>query len=241
MVHPAARALLVSVSPRLGATALQEMKRGDAFAREAQAHLPGFLYSFNIADMKRRNGHLGFHQGDKDIVEFSEALCALASDTAIVARIAGDRWLMFSEKREHGRVQALLDAYRKSEQITAGWQIEASRNGRQRSDSMGVTTTIARAVRCLYCDVHSPGDLAHAMKAIAENDHSLPVGRPIALVDVPAMARDRWSCVAEYPAERPICPFCAGHEFAWEGGDGDIDTGYGRCEACDADISITAL
>jgi GGDEF domain-containing protein len=217
------------------------MKRGDVFAREAQAHLPGVLYSFNIADLKRRNGHLGFREGDKDIVELSAALSALESDTTIVARVAGDRWLMFSQSGELTRVQALLDAYRKSEKITAGWQIEASRNGRQRTDSLGVTTTIARAVRCLYCDVHSPGDLAHAMKTIAENDHSLPVGRPIAVDDVPAMARDRWSCVAEYPADQPICPFCAGHEFAWEGGDGDIYTGYGRCEACDADISITSL
>jgi GGDEF domain-containing protein len=220
---------------------MQQIRRVDAFAREAQAHLPGVLYSFNIADLKRRNGHLGFDEGDKDIVELSQALSALVSDTAIVAHVEGDRWLMFSETSEHARVQALLDAYRKSDPITAGWQIEASRNGRQRSDSLGVTTTIARGVRCLYCDVHSPGDLAHAMKAIAENDHSLPVDRPIALGEVPAMVRESWSCIAEYPADRPICPFCAGHEFAWEDGDGDIYMGYGRCEACDADIAITSL
>ena len=79
------------------------------------------------------------------------------------------------------------------------------------------------------------------MKAIAANDYSLPVDRPIALRDLAGMERKRWSCVAEYPSERPACPFCAGHEFKWEGGDGNPYSGDGRCETCDAAVSITTL
>jgi hypothetical protein len=155
--------------------------------------------------------------------------------------VTDKRWLLFSENDEDAQVRALLDAYRRTEKTTAGWQIEASRNGVMRSDSLGVTTTISRAVRCLFCEVHSPGDLVHAMKAIAANDYSLPLDRPIALGDVPGLERKRWSCVADYPSERPVCPFCAGHEFEWEGGEGDVYTGYGSCSACGADVSITTL
>jgi hypothetical protein len=79
------------------------------------------------------------------------------------------------------------------------------------------------------------------MKAIAANDYSLPVGRPIALRDLPGMERKRWSCVAEYPSERPAGPFCAGHGFKLEGGDGNPYSGDGRCETCDAAASITTL
>src|SRR6202008_3000776 len=39
------------------------------FQREAARFLPGYLYCFNIADLKRRNGHLGHGAGDKDIEE----------------------------------------------------------------------------------------------------------------------------------------------------------------------------
>jgi len=218
---------------------MQEMKRIDAFAREAQAHLPGFLYSFNIADLKRRNALLGYRTGDADIEEFSSALLGLASDTSFVARVTGERWLLFSEDDADMRVRVLLEAYHKTQPATAGWQIAASRGGIQKTDSHGVTTTISRAVRCLYDEVHSPGDLALAMKEIAANDYSLPVDYPIALSEVAALERKRWSCVGEYPHEEPVCPFCAGHEFDWE--DRDDDAGYGTCQACDADISITSL
>ncbi len=220
---------------------MQQMKRVDAFLGEVEAHLPGWLYSFNIADLKRRNGHLGHATGDSDIAEFSAALATLASDGAIVARVSAERWLLFSRKDACARVQDLLNAYRRSESTTTGWQIEASRGGLKKSDSLGIATTIARAVRCLYSPVWSPADLADTMRTIAKNNHDLPVDRPIALSDVPALARVRWSCVAEYPREQPVCPFCAGREFAWEGGDDEVYSGYGRCETCGADVAITAL
>lgn len=220
---------------------MQQMKRGDAFARTAQAHLPGYLYSFNIADLKRRNSHLGPLVGDEDIRELEGTLHALTTPTAFSDRVSSGRWLLFSQTDVLDRVLAVIDGFARNENTTAGWLIQAERDGVKKSDSLGVATTISRALRCIAAEVHSPADLAHAMTVIAANDHSLPVNRPVGLAEIPTLNRERWCCVGEYPDEGPACPFCSGRDFAWEHSDGHAYSGDGSCASCGARVSITML
>jgi GGDEF domain-containing protein len=204
--------------------------------REAARCLPGFLYSFNIADLKRRNCNLGHLVGDKDIEELDGLLQGLACDAAIVERSDGQRWFMLSRRNENSAVQAVLDRYQRTDRLSAGWQIEATRGGAERVDRQTVPTAISRGVRCLCTEIKSPAELTAAMTAMKENDYSLPVNRPLPLSTLPT--RKKWCCVAAYPGQDPACPFCQGHDFEWDGGDGSYYSGDGRCRSCGAEISI---
>jgi len=146
---------------------------------------------------------------------------------------------MISRQDAMQRVQQILDGYKKTDRISTGWSVEAARqNGESRTDQQLATTEISRAVRCLYADVETRDDLAAAIAGIAANDHNLPVNRPIHLRDIAALPRMRWQCMSRYPADDPGCPFCGGHEFAWEDGDGSIYSGDGRCKGCGAEVTI---
>ena len=208
------------------------------FQREAARFLPGYLYCFNIADLKRRNGHLGHGAGDKDIEELDRLLRELASDAAIVERTDGQRWFLLSRRDETRRVQVLLDRYKRTDRLSAGWRVDATRGGMRKSSRETVPTEISRAVRCLYAAVGTPAELGAAMTAIEHNDYSLPVNRPLLLLTVPALTRASWRCVGAYPRKEPACPFCQGRDFEWEDGDGAYHSGDGTCRGCGAGISI---
>jgi GGDEF domain-containing protein len=88
---------------------------------EAALLLPGFLCCFNIADFKRRNGHLGHLVGDADIAELDGLIAAMAGADGTAQRIGDDRWLMLSRSRANDRVQAVLDRI--------GWRSNSSPAG----------------------------------------------------------------------------------------------------------------
>ncbi len=217
---------------------MRQEHRLSTFDQEAARCLPGFLYCFNIADLKRRNSHLGHLVGDRDIEKLDRLLKELASDTAIVERTDGQRWFMLARRNENSRVQAILDRYKRTDRFSAGWQVEATRGGTEKNGRQTVPTEISRAVRCLYAEVKSPAELTAAMTTIKDNDYSLPVNRPLLLSTLPTLARKSWRCVAAYPEQEPACPFCQGRDFEWEGGDGSYYSGDGTCRACGAEISI---
>ncbi len=217
---------------------MERIKPITIFEREAAQRLPGFLYSFNIADLKRRNSHLGHQVGTADIREFDALVKAMATSDTAVERVSGERWYLMTQHNATDRVQAMLDHYRRTEPFRAGWRVWACRNGIETTTHRAVTTRMMRAVRCLYTKVATPDDLTKAIDELADNDWNLPVNRPLLLAAVVALPRERWHCVADYPDELPCCAFCGGREFDWEDGDAAVYSGYGRCENCGADIAI---
>lgn len=219
----------------------EQPKRINVFRREARALCPGFLYSFNIADFKRRNLHLSYGVGDGDIVDLDRVLKALASDVTPVARVSGQRWFLFSRVDADRAVQSLLDNYKRSEKIWTGWQVDAERSGQRATRTWQVESEIRRAVRCLRAEVESPDALDAAIAAIEKDDYNLPVDRIVPLADVANIPRSAWQCVTRYPEAAPMCPFCSAHDFDCEGVDDSIYSGYGRCNACSANIDIRQL
>ena len=127
-----------------------------------------------------------------------------------------------------------------------GWRSNSSPAGvsglagpaRSGSPEARIETVIRRAVRCLYTEVASEVELASAIAAFEEIDWALPVNRPQPLSEVPAMPRQRWRCVDQYPEQDPACPFCGSQQFRWEDGDDCVYSGDGTCKGCGTDISI---
>jgi hypothetical protein len=145
---------------------------------------------------------------------------------------------LLKESRED-RIRKLLESYALKDAFLVGWQIVAEKDGKTQRNQRLVSTTMSRLVRCLYSEVFTPSGLEDAIAALEGNDYSLPVNRPLRLADVARMPRSEWRCVAQYPAEDPACPCCGGRNFAWEGGDDTVYSGYGKCIDCNAEISIS--
>jgi GGDEF domain-containing protein len=215
---------------------MEQINQLTLFEHKAASLLPGFLYSFNIADFKRRNCHLGHLVGDADIAEFDALIAAAAGADGTAQRVGGDRWLMVSRSNADDRVTDLLERYQRAEPSVSGWRIRASRGGQERTARARLATVIRRAVRCLYTDVAREADLAPAIAALENNNWALPANRPCALSQLSALRREPWRCVDQYPEQAPACPFCGGQQFKWAGGD-DCNSD-GACEGCGAEISI---
>lgn len=216
---------------------MEQIKGVKLFELEAALLLPGFLYSFNIADFKRRNCHFGYRVGDADIAELDGLIAAVTRPDGTARRVGGDRWLMLSRSNANERVQDLLDRYQRAEPFTSGWRIRATRDGEERIADTPLATIIRRAVRCLYTEVASADRLAPAIAALEENNWGLPVNRPYPLSQLSARPRERWQCVDQYPKyEEPPCPFCGGRQFEWIDGDDCVSDGV--CKDCGAEISI---
>ncbi|MCC6948827.1 MAG: diguanylate cyclase [Bradyrhizobiaceae bacterium] len=215
------------------------MDKTSHFEAMAAQRLPGVLYSFNIADLKRRNSHLGHLRGDEDVKAFDAALRASSPKDAVVGRIDGARWLMLCPRSENDLVQALLERYHRSEPLTVGWRIDARRDAVRKTASAQIDSAISRSVRCLYVDVRNAEALGPAILALCDNDYGLPVGRPLYLPDVARLARQPWRCVSRYPDHDPACPFCGGTRFEWTDGDGAVYSGDGVCQDCGAEVSIS--
>lgn len=221
---------------------MEQMRKIEIFRHEAGYRLPGVLYSFNIADLKHRNAHLGFKAGDKDIQDLDRLLTAMASDSVLVARTHANRWLMLvSREEKKDPVQDVLDRYRKTESFSAGWEIKAFKSGQEKVCRETVSAEIKRAVRCLYVPVRTRADLADAIEQIDEQDYALPVNRPLALSEISTLIRENWPCVCQYPEHTPECPYCGGKDFAWEDGDDFLFTGDGACTGCGAKIAICSI
>ena len=217
---------------------MDQIRKIDIFRQEASQHLPGFLYSFNIADLKRRNSHLGHFAGDDVIVELDELLTRMAPRSALVARTHGDRWHMLTSRDETDHIRTILKRYMREEPFSAGWEMRATKDGERKTIRKAVATTLRLAVRCLYAKVETAAELDSAIKQMGVNDYGLPVNRPIALSDIGTMKRKNWSCVARYPDEDPSCPFCGGAAFNWKDGDDTIYSGDGTCKGCGAEVSL---
>jgi GGDEF domain-containing protein len=208
------------------------------FEREAAAFLPGFLYDFNIADFKRRNGHLGHSVGDGDIAVLDGLIAAAARGDGTSRRIGGDRWLMVSRADAADRVQRVLDGYQRADPFVSGWRIWASNGDEERSAEAPLPTVIRRAARCLYTEVARKAELAAAIAALEDNNWSLPINRPHPLSQLAALPSQPWQCVDGYPEQDPACPFCGSRQLTWTDGDDCIYSGDGFCKGCGAEISI---
>jgi GGDEF domain-containing protein len=219
---------------------MDQIRKIDIFIQEASLRLPGVLYSFNIADLKRRNGHLGHLTGDEDIQDLDEMLVRLAPPSALVARTHGDRWHMLTAREETAKIQAILDAYARDEAFSAGWEMRGLKDGVRKTLRKTVATTMRRAVRCLSVKADTPDALKAAIGEIGAKDYSLPVNRVLALSGIAAMTRESWRCVAKYPSA-PVCPFCGGADMDWTDGDDSVYSGDGVCEGCGAEVSLADI
>jgi len=214
---------------------MEQIKGVKLFELEAAALLPGFLYSFDIADFKRRNGHFGHDVGDAEIVELDGLIAAAARADGTARRVGGDRWLMLSHANANQRVQEVLDRYQRVEPFISGWRTRATRDGQERIADQPLATVMRRAVRCLYTEVGSQAELAPAIAALQENNRG-PVNCPYPLSQLSAPPRAPWQCVDQYPKFDPACPFCGGRDFDWIGGDDVVSDGF--CKGCGAEISV---
>lgn len=211
------------------------------FRRQAAHYLPGFVYSFNVADFKRRNVHLGHLVGDRDIADLDRALKTLDGETAFVARTGGNRWHLVSRQAMDARVEAVLSGYETSEAVWLGWRAEATRADERAVVERVLAAEVRRAVRCLRADVKSAERLDAALAEIERNDHALPVGRVHNVASLFKGERAGWQCVTRYPTSEPGCALCGGTRMNWEDGDGTVYNGSGKCEGCGATVAITQI
>jgi GGDEF domain-containing protein len=215
---------------------MEQIRRIALFEQAAALLLPGFLYGFNIADLKRRNCHLGHRVGDAEIAEFDSLVTAAAQPDGMVQRVGGDRWLLLSRSKANDRVEAILATYQRTEPFDSAPRIRAKRNGEERVAKASFPTVIRRAVRCLYTEVANRAALAPAIAALEDNNSGLPVNRVNALSQLSVLPRESWRCVDQYPKQDPACPFCGSQMFAWT--DGDDCSSDGSCRGCGAEVSI---
>ena len=216
---------------------MQQIRRTTSLEQEAARLLPGFLYSFNIADLKRRNCHLGHRVCDAEIAEFDGLLAVAAARVdGAVQRVGGDRWLMLSRSKVHDCIEAVLAAYQRVEPFDSGRRIWAKRDGEERVAKPSLPTVIRRAVRCLYAEVADQTELPSAIAALEDNNWGLPVNCLNPLSKLSVLRRAPWRCVEKYPEQDPTCPFCGSWNFDFT--DGDDCSSDGRCAGCGAEISI---
>ncbi len=215
--------------------ALVTPNRMDAFVERASALLPGVLYSFNIADFKRRNAHLGHTEGDTVIAMLEQLFRDLTPPDACVSRVGGDRWLMFTRGGD-GAVAQILERFARTEPFVSGWEMRATKDSEQRTGRGTVVAELRLALRCLRAEVDSPEQLLVAIAGVTKSDYSLPVSRPITLAA--EMKHERWQSVSDYPDAGPVCPFCGEHRVNWTDGDGGIYSGDGKCVGCGASLSL---
>jgi GGDEF domain-containing protein len=217
---------------------MEQIRKIESFRQEAGFRLPGVLYGFNIADLKRRNAYLGWRTGDEDIKELDRLLTAMQSDAVLVARTQSNRWLMLTQENENDRVQAVLDRYKKTELFSAGWEIRAFKSGQQKICRESVSAQIKRAVRCLYTPIKTRADLSAAIQQINEGDYALPVNRPLALSEISTAMQENRDCLFQCPEHSPECPYCGEQDFAWEDDNEVLLRADGTCTGCGAKISI---
>ena len=210
----------------------------DAFVREASERLPGVLYSFNIADFKRRNVHLGYTLGDEDVAELNRLLADAGTKGAFGARTHGDRWFMLAPPDDRRTAWSILERFTRSEPFLVGWEARATKDGVERTRRETVPALMMRVLRCLYAPVTTREELDAAVAGICKNDYSLPVVRPIALSEIPDFERRPWRCVSRYPETRPSCPFCGAREIDSLEGDDAIYGDEGTCKGCGARIVV---
>lgn len=212
----------------------------ETFVQQVPLYCPGFLYRFNIADLKRRNCHLGHLIGDNDIRDFDQLLKAVAAK-CLVQRVEGDVWLLLSRGDETRLAQRVLDEYRRTEKIETGWQTDARNGDESAQNRRLVSSEIRRAARCLFAPVLNANKLPSLLEKLAEGNRAAPVDQVLPLRSVAQKASTDWSCVIRYPADLPDCPFCHGRDFAWEDGDMSVYSGSGTCKQCGAEVSITQI
>jgi hypothetical protein len=91
-----------------------------------------------VADLKRRNSHLGHVVGDADIAEFEGLIATTAQADGTAHRVSGDRWLMLSRSNANDRIQAVLDHYQLAQQFVSGWRIRVAGPARSGSPRRGL-------------------------------------------------------------------------------------------------------
>jgi GGDEF domain-containing protein len=213
----------------------------DQYKHEIATYLPGLLVLFDMADSKRRNGHLGHQVVDGDIEELDQRVGTSVAPLGLAKRVRGDKWLVLYKTDSLEPVAELLRAYRKEQKFLVGWTCSGEKNGESKMVERTASSTIVRSLRCVYCFVAVSDDSAALIEKLLQHGHRAPPDIPCALSDAANMERTGWSCVSSYPAEMPFCPFCEKTEFEWIDGDGNVYSGSGTCKFCGASIDIRGV
>jgi hypothetical protein len=121
---------------------------------------PSQLVHFNLADSKRRNGHLGWKVVDADIATFAEIGRNLSQldESACWARATGDAWLFLGADGSTFAT-AVFSAYAETRPYRAGWSCRAIKGDERKLISEVVTTTVTRSARCVGAVVPQRSDL----------------------------------------------------------------------------------
>jgi GGDEF domain-containing protein len=210
--------------------------RREAFLREAAPRLPGLLVWLNLADLKRRNAHLGHAVGDADIAAVERLLSALSPARGCWARVGGNTWCWVLPAGSEAAVRTLLDGVARAEAGVHGFEVTATRAETQVRSEQTTPATFLRAVRCLGAQVGAEAALTDALRELEAADFDVPVGRLVWLEEVGTLARVPFRSVVAPGLPAPACALCGG-DVAWRDGDGSVFDGSGVCVRCEARVT----
>lgn len=211
------------------------------FKVSAANHLPGLLAVFDMADAKRRNCHLGHLVVDRDIQEFDQMLQASVAGRGVARRVRGTSWLAIYPQVSAKFLDELLLNFHSQNEMQIGWRVEGRKDGVEKAVERTIQSTISRALRCVYANATSKEELEHLSDELLEQCYGLPLNSAIKLEELANYERRFWTCVSNYPAEKPFCPFCESSEFDLEDGDGSVYSGSGTCKNCRCDMMICGI
>lgn len=211
------------------------------FLKIVSSKLPGCLAVFDFADFKRRNCHLGYLAGDKDIEEFESVLNSILSGTDPRLRIAGDKWAVFTSENNLGKINTIIDSFVRSEQVKVGWICKGSLNGRTQQNTTTITSTLSRSVRCAYLRVVHPESLAADIEKLTDYTGGCEVNVPQPFSTETTDQPNRWTCIT-YPSDKRACIFCGHDQFEYLGDPfGPILSMECTCKRCGAHLEFQEI
>jgi GGDEF domain-containing protein len=198
------------------------------------------VYYANIADLKRRNLHLGVAQGDRDILELSELLkTKVIGAKGIVEQVGGAEWLFALPNNATNLAGEIVRDFHQQKNIQIGWRASAHKGTEEiaKSEEM-IAATIFRSLRIGFLPVSAIKNI-HDVEEFANKTLKLD---PDLLTDLSALAgsesRKPWSCVNAVVAELK-CPTCKSQDLEFDEGTSNLLSA--TCRSCKALIEVEFL
>jgi len=210
----------------------------DKFLEEISDVSEGIIAFANLADFKRRNQHLGYEGGNKEIVEFDSIAQTLVRDVeGKVKRVSGDGWLIFLPHIQNlSLLQELIDRFYCKREIEIGWRCEATISGLSKRAEEKRIGTMIRGVRLGFSQFHS-SNLQTRTHLLIDNIYRAEINQPLELDSF--LTREiitRWKCIdCDFPEY--FCPHCNLKKFEWTGGADDASEG--NCNGCGAEVNFS--